>query len=122
MVTHPKHLQFSNAFEAELSHGPLEIERRSPQRNQIRQLHWKEMLQVSKCDSCRPAAHLNENNCWTTLLNTNDGSVWRGPKKMFPTDDFRDNQQRWQRWKTTFTRMKCSWSTCSMIPFPFVFR
>src|ERR1700679_3637478 len=97
MVTRPKPSQFSNAFEAELSHGLLEIERHSPQRNQIRQPHWKAMLQVSKCDSCRPTAHLNENNCWIILLNTNDGWVWRGPKKMFQTDDLLNNQQHWPR-------------------------
>jgi len=73
MVACPKPSQFSNAFEAELSHGRLEIGRHSPQQNQIRQPHWKAMLQVSRCDSCRPTGHLNENSCWITLLNTNDG-------------------------------------------------
>ena len=72
-VTRPERSQFWNAFEAELSHGLLKIERRCPQRNQIRQRRWKAMLRVSKPDSCRPTAHLNENNCWTTSLNTNDG-------------------------------------------------
>src|SRR6202521_4404426 len=101
MVTRPERSQFSNAFEAELSHGLLKIGRRCQQRNHIRQLRWKEMSRVSRPDSCRPTAHLNENNCWTTSLNTSDGWAWRGPEKMFLTDDFLCSQQGWRVWKTT---------------------
>src|SRR5580704_18487556 len=93
-VARPKRSQFSNAFEAELSHGLLKIERRCPQRNQIRQPRWKAMLQDSRPDSCRPTALLNESNCWTTSLNTNGGWAWRGPEKTFPPNDFLCGQQR----------------------------
>jgi len=118
----PERSQFSNAFEAELSHGLLKIERRCPQRNQIRQSRWRAMLQVSRRDSCRPTAHLNENNCWTTSLNTSAAWVWLGPEMMSRTDDFLCSQRRWRTWRTTCIQMKCSWSTFWMIPFPSVFR